>query len=61
VFRLAGPRYLLPEFVQAEGYRVYFTLVDIAPTAISGRRQAHLPSPITAADLLQLVSSDDEL
>ena len=40
VFRLGGPRYALPEYVEAERYRVYFTLVDIAPTEESGARRS---------------------
>ncbi len=52
VFRLAGPRYVLPEFVQGEHYRVYFTLVDIAPTEESGARQRHTPIEITATEML---------
>jgi hypothetical protein len=43
VFRRGGPRYELPEAVQAEGYRVYSTLIDIAPPNESGARQKHRP------------------
>ena len=53
VFRRGGPRYLLPELFQAEGYRVFFTLVDIAPARVSGRRQQHPPSQITLEDLAE--------
>jgi hypothetical protein len=53
VFRLAGQRYVLPEFVQGERYRVYFTLVDIAPTDESGARQKHNPIEITAEEMLE--------
>jgi hypothetical protein len=56
VFRRGGPRYLLPESVQAEGYRVYFTLIDIAPSAVSGSNQTQRPTPITEADILDLTT-----
>jgi hypothetical protein len=48
-----GPRYLLPAIFEADGYRVYFTLVDIASAEVSGRRQRHAPSSITLDDLLE--------
>ncbi len=53
VFRLGGPRYALPEYVEAERYRVYFTLVDIAPTEESGARQKQKPIEITAEEMLE--------
>lgn len=53
VFRRDGPRYLLPDWVQAEGYRVYFTLIDIAPAEVSGRRQRHRPRRISETELLE--------
>jgi hypothetical protein len=56
VFRRGGPRYLLPESVQAEGYRVYFTLIDIAPSEDSGSNQKHQPSLIVEADILDLTT-----
>lgn len=58
VFRRAGPRYLLPEFVDADGYRVYFTVVDIAPPAVSGARQKHRPIRITEQELLEQLARD---
>lgn len=60
VFRRDGPRYVLPELVQPEGYRVYFTLVDIAPTEVSGRRQKYQPRPITEAELLDTAAKRSE-
>ena len=56
---LGGPRYLLPEWVQAEGYRVYFTLVDIAPTEESGRRQRRRPSRISEQELIDATPLPD--
>jgi hypothetical protein len=60
VFRLGGPRYLLPEIVTADGYRVYFTLIDIAPSDESGRRQRHAPKPVTADEIFGLSQADDD-
>jgi hypothetical protein len=60
VFRRGGPRYLLPEWVQAEGYRVYFTLVDIAPTEESGRRQRRRPSRISEQELIDAAPLPDD-
>ena len=57
VFRRGGPRYELPEWVQAEGYRVYFTLIDIAPPEESGARQKHLPIRITEKEMLGKLAS----
>jgi hypothetical protein len=58
VFRRAGPRYVLPEWVQAEGYRVYFTLIDIGPPEESGARQKHRPSRIIEEEFLEQLASD---
>ncbi|HVA18943.1 MAG TPA: hypothetical protein VMU55_02070, partial [Solirubrobacteraceae bacterium] len=60
VFRRSGPRYLLPEFVDADGYRVYFTLVDIAPAELSGARQKHRPARITEQELLEQLAQDSK-
>ncbi len=57
VFRREGPRYELPESVQAEGYRVYFTLIDIAPPEESGARQKHLPIRVTEKEMLGMFAS----
>lgn len=58
VFRRGGPRYELPEWVQAQGYRVYFTLVDIGPRDESGARQKHRPSRITEEEFLEQLASE---
>jgi hypothetical protein len=58
VFRRAGPRYVLPEWVQAEGYRVYFTLIDIGPPEESGARQKHRPSRVTEEEFLEQFASE---
>jgi len=60
VFRRGGPRYLLPDSVEADGYRVYFTLIDIAPAEVSGRRQGFRPSRITEAELLDAMTEPPE-
>jgi hypothetical protein len=60
VFRRGGPRYELPEAVQAEGYRVYFTLIDIAPPNESGARQKHRPIRITEEEMLGQFASESK-
>jgi hypothetical protein len=59
VFRRGGARYLLPDSVHADGYRVYLTLVDIAPTEESGRRQRHRPSRISEQELIDAAPLPD--
>jgi len=52
VFRRGGPRYLLPDVLPGEGYRLHLVLVDIAPASESGRRQQRQPILLTVEELL---------
>jgi hypothetical protein len=60
VFRRGGPRYLLPDAFEADGYRIFFTLVDIAPADVSGRRQRHAPSAIALGELVEVPLDNDQ-
>ena len=51
VFRLGGPRYLLPETLPGEGWTTHLVLVDIADTSASGSRQRYPVISISAEDL----------
>ena len=52
VFRRGGPRYLLPDVLRVEGYRLHLVLVDIAPPEVSGRRQRQKPVEIAASEFI---------
>lgn len=52
VFRLGGPRYVLPDYVDSEGVTLWPLLVDIAPASESGSRQRSRPLRIDDAELL---------
>lgn len=52
IFRRGGARYVLPDTLDAEGYRLVLTVVDIAEADVSGRRQRHKPVAISAQELL---------
>lgn len=60
VFRLDGPRYILPEIIPADGYRIYLTLIDVASSEISGRRQRYPPKPITVDEIFDLSPGDED-
>ena len=50
VFRRGGPRYVLPQVLEAESYRVHLILIDVAPPTQSGSRQEEKPVALTAEE-----------
>ena len=52
VFRLGGPRYVLPPVVRSEGVEVYPILIDIGEPATKGSQQRHKPIAISEEELL---------
>ncbi len=56
VFRIGGPRVLLPESVVDHGRRLYLVLVDIGPATESGSRQKSAAITMTEEELRPEVS-----
>jgi hypothetical protein len=52
IFRRAGPRFVFPDELRAEGVTVYPFLIDIAEGGTSGSRQKEQPVSLAAAELL---------